>query len=127
MKVRVLLIDDHEDARTTLARRLGRDPRLELLGTASELEEAARILLHVRPDIVLLDIHRSDGRGMDACWALRTVTDAPVVVFTSFLTAALWEAAREAGAADYLLKHIDTDRLSQQIVRLAERHGLVPG
>ena len=122
MRVRVLLVDDHDDARTTLAQRLRRDRRLELLGTASELEEAARILLHARADIVLLDIHRSDGRGMDACWALPTLTDAPVVVFTSFMTPDLWAAAREAGAADYILKHIDTDRLSREILRLARRH-----
>lgn len=123
MSVRVLLVDAHDDARTSLARRLSRDPRLELVGTASCVEEAASILLHNRPDIVLLDIQRSDERGMNACRALRGLTEAPVVAFTSFITPDLWEAVKEAGAADSLLKHIDSERLGGEICRLAERHG----
>ncbi len=122
MSVGLHLVDAHDDARTSLARRLSRDPRLELVGTASSVEEAASILLHTRPDIVLLGIHPSDGRGVDACRALKELSEAPVVVFTSFVTPDLWEAFREAGAADYLLKHIDTDRLSREILRLARRH-----
>ena len=125
MKVRLLLVDDHDDARTTLVQRLRRDARLQLVGAASTLEEAARLLPDARPDIVLLDIHGHDGRGVEACRALRQLTDAPVVVFTSYVTPALWRAAKEAGAADYLFKHVDTDRLSKAIVRLAERLGRI--
>lgn len=123
MSVRVLLVDVHDDTRISLARRLSRDPRLELVGSASCVDEAASILLHARPDIVLLDIHRSDEHGVDACRALRELTEAPVVAFTSFMTPGLWEEVKEAGAADSLLKHIDTDRLGREICRLAERHG----
>jgi len=120
--VRVFLVDQHDDARTTLAQRLHRDARLELVGVASCVEEAAQLLPKARPDIVLLDIRRHDGSGVDACRALHELTDAPVVAFTSFMTPELWSAAREAGAADYLLKHIDTERLTRAILRLAERH-----
>ncbi len=123
MTVRVLLVDAHDDARTSLTRRLTRDPGLQLVGSASGVEEAASILLHARPDIVLLDIQRSDGRGVEACRALRELTEAPVVAFTSFITPELWEAAAQAGAADCLLKHIDTDRLGREIRRLAQQHG----
>ena len=122
MRVRVLLVDDHDDARTTLAQRLRRDRRLELIGAARGLEEAADLLPGACPDIVLLDIHGHAGRGVDACCRLRQMTDAPVVVFTSFMTPELWAAAQAAGAADYLLKHIDTDRLSREVFRLARRH-----
>ena len=122
MRVRVLLVDDHDDARTTLAQRLRRDRRLELIGAAAGLEEAADLLPGACPDIVLLDIHGHAGRGVDACRRLRQLTDAPVVIFTSFMTPELWTAAQAAGAADYLLKHIDTDRLSREVLRLARRH-----
>ncbi len=122
MKTRVLLVDDHDEARVTLGRRLLREPSLDLVGTASCLDEAAAILIEARPDIVLMDVQRHDGRGKDACRKLRELTDAPLVVFTSFMTPELWEETKSAGAADYLLKHIDTSRLSREIVRLAERH-----
>lgn len=123
MAVRVLLIDAHEDARTSLARRLSRDPELEIVGCASSVAEAASILPHARPDIVLLDIHRSNGDGADDCRELSQLTEAPVVAFASFITPELWQAVKEAGAADTLLKQIDTDRLCREIRRLAERHG----
>ncbi len=122
MSVRVLLVDDHDDARTTLARRLRRDRRLELIGAASSLKDAVDLLPEAHPDIVLLDMHCLAGRGVDACRTLRELTEAPLVAFASFMTPELWSAAREAGAVDYLLKHIDTERISSELVRLAERH-----
>lgn len=124
MSVRVLIVDDHDDARTTLARRLRRDRRLKLTGVAPRIEDATDLLARERPDIVLLNVHGHDVHGLDTCRALRQLTDAPVIVFASFMTPKLWTAAREAGAADYLLKYADTDRLSREIVRLAERHRL---
>ncbi len=122
MSVRVLLVDDHDDARTTLARRLSRDRRLELIGAAASLKDAANLLPDAQPDIVLLDMHGLGQHGVDACRTLRSLTDAPVVAFASFMTPELWAAAREAGAVAYLLKHIDTERISRELVRLAERH-----
>jgi DNA-binding NarL/FixJ family response regulator len=122
MSVRVLLVDDHRDARTALAQRLRRHPELMLVGVASGLEEAVQLLPEARASIVLLDIRGQDGGGVEGCRILRELTDAPVVIFTSFMTDDLWAAAREAGAADYLLKHIDTEQLSRKIIRLAEQH-----
>lgn len=127
MNVRVFLIDDHEEARTTLARRLSRDERVDLVGAASSVEEAAALLPDARPDLVLLDIHGQNGLHVEACRRLRRLTGARVVIFTSFLTGELWTAAKEAGASDYLLKQIDTARLSRELVRLAERHSARTG
>ncbi|MEX0786000.1 MAG: response regulator [Dehalococcoidia bacterium] len=123
MKVRVLLIDDHDDARAALAERLRRDARLDLVGSVHSLEEAGALIANARPDVVLLDTHRRDGRGIDACRELRRLTDAPVVALASFMTPQLWRAFQEAGATDYLLKHVDTQRLGRSIVRFAGRHG----
>jgi DNA-binding NarL/FixJ family response regulator len=124
MNVRVLLVDDHHDVRTSLAQRLQGDPHLDLVGAAGSLEEAAALLRQAGTDtdIVLLDIHGHNGHGLEVCRTLHELTDAPVVLFTSFMTPELWAAGREAGAADLLLKHIDTDRLSREILRLADRH-----
>ncbi len=127
MKVRVLLVDDHHEARVTLEGRLLRAPTLDLVGTAASVEEAATILRDACADIVLIDTQRQDGSGNDVCRRLQQLTDAPLVAFTSFMTPELWAATKEAGAADYLLKHIDTGRLSREILRLAQRHASQPG
>ena len=122
MKVRILLVDERNDARSTLADRLRRGSRLELIGAASDLDEAADLLAAAEPDIVLLDLHHGDRKGVALCRGLRRLTEAPVVALTSFMTPQLWEEAKAAGVADYLLKHVDTDRLSLDMVRLAARH-----
>jgi len=123
MNVRVFLVDHHADVRTTLAHRLRRDARVELVGSASSVEEAERVLAAgVQADVVLLDIHGIGESGLAECRALRGMTDAPLVIFTSYLTDDLWRAAKEAGAAHYLLKHIDTDSLCREVMRLAQEH-----
>ncbi len=120
--VRILLIDDQTDVHSALAQRLRRDHRLEVVGTVGSVVEAADLLADARPDIVLLDIHGRRQHGVEACKALGQLTDAPVIVFAAYMTPELWAAVHEAGAADYLLKHVDTDQLSREIVRLARRH-----
>ena len=122
MKARVLLVDDHHDVRISLAQRLERDARLELIGAAARLEEAAALLRKSPADIVLLDVHGHDGQGLEVCRALYALTDAPVVLFTSFMTPELWAAGREAGAAGVLLKQIDSDGLGLEILRIAKQH-----
>ena len=121
MKVRVLLVDGRDDARNTLAERLRRGSRLELVGAAADLGEAAQLLAAAQPDIVLLDFHHGDEQGIDLCRGLRSLTEAPVVALTSFMTPQLWEEAKAAGVTDYLLKHVDSDRLSCDVIRLAAR------
>lgn len=123
MHVRVLLVDDHDDARTGLAQRLSRNERLHFVGAARDLAEAEAFLRLAQPDLVLVDIHRRDGRGIETCRALHRLTDAPLVVLTSFFTRELWDAAKEAGAVEYLLKNIDTGSLEREIIRLVERCG----
>lgn len=117
--VRVLLIDGHDQARDTLTRRLRRDSRLELIGATAGLAEARELLS--RADIVLLDVHGREGDGVEACRAVRELTNAPLVAFASFMTPELWSEVKQAGAVDYLLKHVDTERLVKELVRLAER------
>ena len=122
MKVRVLLIDEHEDARSVLAERLHRDGEIEVVGVARDAAEA-RALANGTSDLVLMGV---PARGVDpaqACRALRELTGAPVVIFTTFITPELWAAAREAGAADYILKRSDSARLRREILRMAQRYG----
>lgn len=75
---------------------------------------------------MLLDVQDREGRGADACRAAREMTDAPLVAFTSFMTPELWSDVRKAGAIDYLLKHVDTERLAGELVRLAKRRRASP-
>ena len=119
MSVRVLLVDNHESARVALAERLRRDGRLELVGAVAGTEEAQRVLDGTPVDVVLLDLHTRRHDGAGECRMLRALTDAPLVLLVSFMTPEHWEELRQAGASAHLLKHIDTQKLSGEIARLA--------
>ena len=122
MAVQVLLVDDHDDTRRRLSQRLRRSRTVELIAAVANADEAKSVLARQQVDIVLLDLHRHDAGGLELSRMLRGLTCVPIVALTSFMTPELWSAARAAGIADYLLKHVDTQRLGREIERLAQRY-----
>jgi NarL family two-component system response regulator LiaR len=113
---RLLIIDDHDNVREALSSRLGALPEIEVVGCTGSWETGLQSALDLKPDVVLLEIKRTDGEGLEA---LQCITDrcscADVIVLTSYLDADERTAARSSGAARYLLKDIDTVRLVSEI------------
>jgi CheY-like chemotaxis protein len=67
-----------------------------------------------RPDVVLMDLHLPDLDGREVLKRLKAdsaTADIPVVVLSADATASQVEQLRVAGAADYLTKPIDVERL----------------
>ncbi len=122
MNVRVVLIDAHQDARGTLARRLERDARLEVVSHVATVHEAGPLLRDSRPDLILLDVPSHDPSAVECCQQLRELSGVPLVVLVSFMTVEHWELLQAAGAVDYLLKDVDSERFSNAIVCVAGRH-----
>ena len=121
-KIRVMIVDDHEVVRRELAAALGRCPAVDMVGATGGAEEAALWVSERRPDVVLLDVKRDDGGGLDLCRRLSgNGHRCAVVILTSYLSGDDWRDAREAGAADYLLKQIDSKAL---LAKIAEVVGL---
>ena len=123
MNIRVLLVDAHEDARGTLARRLERDERLQVAAQVATVHEAGRALKDGQVDLVLLDVQSHAGTAAALCQELRQHSDAPLVVLASFMTVEDWRALQDAGAADYQLKHADSEQLCNAIVRVVSQQG----
>ncbi len=122
MNVRVLLVDGHEEARQSLVRRLERDGRVAVAAQVSTVAEAGAVVRDTPCDLTLMNIQSHNGGAISLCRELRELTDIPLVVLTSFMTDEHWHALRKAGAADYLLKHADSQLLCNAIVRLADRY-----
>jgi two-component system response regulator (stage 0 sporulation protein A) len=125
MKVRVLLIDKEDEARTALAERLGRLRGLDLVGAARNEQEVAQTLTNAQPDILLVDLHSGDldGDGVRLCSELRKLASVPLVVLTSFMTNERWQRLRAAGVTQCLLKQVDSERLERELVRAGTAHG----
>jgi DNA-binding NarL/FixJ family response regulator len=114
--IRVLLVDDHAVVRRGLRAFLQLQPDVEVVGEADGGEAAAEAARAGRPDVVLMDLVMPAGDGVEAIRALAAAAPgARVLVLTSFGDEERVFAAMRAGAAGYLLKDVDPDRLAAAI------------
>jgi two-component system LytT family response regulator len=112
-----LIVDDERLARNELQRLLADHDQVDVVGEASNIEEAEAAIEELKPDLLLLDVQMPGGSGFDL---LERLDAAPHVVFaTAYDEYAL--NAFEVSALDYLVKPIEPDRLEQAIDRVLER------
>ena len=71
MSIRVLIADDHSMVREGLRTFLGLDPELELVGEATNGEEAVQLAHRLKPDVVLMDLKMPVMDGIAATAAIR--------------------------------------------------------
>ena len=81
--VRVLVIDDSLTIRAILESIMGRYNDIELVGLASDVEEAKHYLQSHHPDVITLDLALPGIDGMDFLQELSTGPHAPVLVVSS--------------------------------------------
>jgi len=111
------IIDDRESVRRALAQRLDRVPGIQVVGAAGAGHEGILQARHIHPDVVLLEPKLADGRGLDALRAIRA--DSPstrVIILTSYVDDFELEVAMRLGAERYLLKDLDSQRLTDVIL-----------
>lgn len=114
--IRVMIVDDHSMVRKGLATILKVKPGLDLVGEASNGQEALGLCAQVQPDVVLMDLVMPEMDGAAATRAIRTRwPHIQVIALTSFKETELVQGALEAGAISYLLKSISADELISAI------------
>jgi len=116
MAISVLLTDDHQVVRQGIKMVLDLDPDLEVVGEASNGEEALRLARRLKPDVVLMDLVMPGMNGVEATGEIRReLPDTEVVALTSVLEDASVTGAVKAGAIGYLLKNTGGDELRRAI------------
>ena len=114
--IRGLLVDDHLMVRRGLATFLKVYDDLELVGEASDGQEAVQLCDQYHPDVVLMDMVMP---GMDGASATRLIRQQSpsiqVLALTSFKEENLVKGALQAGAIGYLLKDVTADELARAI------------
>ncbi len=106
MTPRILIVDDHEIVRMGLNAHITKSrPDWKILGEAVDGEQAMKLALELRPDIIIMDISMPRMSGLQASARLREVGSAiPVLMFTTHDFERLTIEVREAGAQGYVLK-----------------------
>ena len=116
---RVAICDDQSAFRQLLSILLGAEAGLELVGEASNGEQAVELAAREQPDVLLLDIAMPVLDGLEALPRIREVSPKTrVVMLTGLASKEVRRRALEAGAAAYVEKGIDVTDLAGRITEL---------
>ena len=104
-RLRIMVVDDHDDFRSGLEALIGSTPTLELVGSADNGRDAVRTALDLQPDVVLMDLQMPQLNGIEATEQIvRSSPHIGVLVLTMMEDEDSVFAAIRAGARGYLLK-----------------------
>jgi DNA-binding NarL/FixJ family response regulator len=129
----VMLVDDHAVVRSGLANLIGLEPDLRVVAQADIGAAAIELWRRHRPDVGVIDVLMTGLDGIETLRRIRRIDPrARAVMLTSSEVVADAIRAEEAGAAAYLTKHLDHDRILDVIrevhagragIRLGVRRG----
>jgi len=112
----LLIVDDHVVFREGLRALLEMESDFRIIGEASLGREAIEFLADNSPDVILLDLHLPDGNGADFCRQLLAKNQScRVLILSAYEDDQEITAALVAGAAGYVLKTVDVNRLAENI------------
>ncbi|HEV3474670.1 MAG TPA: response regulator transcription factor [Actinomycetota bacterium] len=122
MAIRVLIADDDEGVRETLARVMRGEDDLEVVGIASDADEAVDLAQLRTPDVALLDVRMPKGGGKRAANGIALVSPRTVVIaFSAHDDASSITDMFEGGVGEYVLKDGPVDSLLDTIRRQVRR------
>jgi NarL family two-component system response regulator LiaR len=114
--IRVMVVDDHAMVRTGLATFLQVSDDLDLVGQATNGQEAVELCERFQPDVILMDLVMPEMDGVTATRIIRERwPQVQVIALTSFQEKELVQDALEAGAISYLLKNLSIDDLTEAV------------
>jgi two-component system, response regulator PdtaR len=100
---RVLVAEDEAIIRLDLAEMLG-EAGYDVVGQAGDGEQAVKLALELKPDIVIMDVKMPVMDGITAAEQIGKERVCPVVMLTAFSQTELVERARDAGVMAYIVK-----------------------
>jgi DNA-binding NarL/FixJ family response regulator len=117
MSIKVLIVDDHSFYREGVRAFLNNTPDVEVVGEASNGDEAVAKSKELAPDVILMDLKMPGTNGIEATRRIHeSDSKIGVLVLTMFDDDDSVFAAMRAGARGYLLKDADKDEVVRAII-----------
>src|SRR6187402_1201135 len=118
-EIRAIIVEDEFLNRKLIKTLVGKiNPSFSIVGEAKNIEEGLILITTLKPHVVFLDIKMPDGSGFDLL-RINGKCDFEVVFITGFDEYAL--QAFEFNAIDYILKPIDSEKLTRALERVKTR------
>jgi DNA-binding NarL/FixJ family response regulator len=120
-KLRVLLVDDHALVRHGFRRILEDDAEIEVVGEASNGQEAVRLAAKEKPAVIVMDCAMPEMNGLEATRKiLEAQPGAAILMLSMHSEDTLVRQAMDAGARGYVLKNAMDLDLANAIKRVAK-------
>jgi PAS domain S-box-containing protein len=117
--LRILIVDDHAGVRGAIRNVLNERAQLSVVGEASNGFEAIAQAHTLRPDVILMDVAMPHMDGIEATARIHAeLPDIQILGLSMQPRSAVAHAIEEAGAADFFVKGIDTQRLIEHLLTL---------
>lgn len=125
-RIRIVIVDDHALVRMGLTTLICDRPDMQVVGEASNLSQALRVIEETQPQIVLMDIRMPGESGIEATRQIvQRFPQTRVIILTSYSNDELVMRAIHAGASGYVLKQADNDVLLDAIQTVARGESLL--
>ncbi|MCC6398613.1 MAG: response regulator [Bacteroidetes bacterium] len=119
---RILVVEDGVIMARDIERRL-QALGYGVAGVAASGDEAVRVVTHVRPDLVLMDVRlKGSLDGIQAAEKIHALADVPIVYATAYSDTATLTRARQTDPFGYVLKPFDEKELMTTIEMALYRH-----
>lgn len=122
--IKVLVVDDSAFMRKVLTDIINSDPRLQVIGTARNGQDALEKIVSLNPDVVTMDIEMPEMDGMTTLETLMRRTPIPVIMLSSLTRSGAEQTikALQIGAVDFIAKpsgqiSLDIENIKHEINR----------
>ena len=113
---RVFLADDHKILRESLKHYLMQEEIVDVVGEAANGLDAYNEIMHLKPEIAILDISMPQLNGLDLCKKLKSeIPELKVIILTMHKSEEMLYKALSAGVNGYVLKDNALDDLIEGI------------
>lgn len=120
-QIKIMLVDDHEVVRLGLRSLMSIYTNFEIVGEATNANQAIAMALQKKPDIILMDIRMPGKSGIDACREIKNlISSTNIIMLTSYDDEDEVYDSILAGASGYVLKEIDSQHLIQTIEAVSD-------
>lgn len=112
--IRIVIAEDQRMMLGALGSLLNLEEDMEVVGKASNGEEAISLVKKLQPDICMMDIEMPEKSGLEAAEELQNF-NCKVIILTTFARSGYFQRAIKAGVKGYLLKDSPSEELAGSI------------